>query len=125
MIQHCLAYFRKDSLPTDLYLVPIPTRNSPIAEIIPSNAYAYFVCDIDVIQTNGITIPCSTPKNCSPKTYLGGKIYDIELAKETYKDDEEMLEFLSSWDAKYIIAYDNAFFPFYDEDIHISINPEI
>ena len=82
-------------------------------------------CDIDVIQEDDTLIPISDPKNCSPKTYLGGMLYPMELAKEAYSDDEDMLEFLASWNAKHIIAYDNTFFPFYDEDIHISVKQNL
>ena len=125
MIQPFLAYFRKNTDPSRLYTIPIPSRDYPITDILPHNSYAYFICDIDVIQEDDMLIPLSAPENCSPKTYWGGTLYPMELAMEAYADDEEMLEFLASWDSKYIISYDKAFFPFYEEDIHISVNPNL
>ena len=126
MLQHFLAYFLKNSSPSQLYTTPIPTRDYPIAAILPRNSYAYFICDIDVIEEDDMLIPLSAPENCSPKTYFGGTIYPMELAMKSYADDEDMLAFLASWNSKYIISYDNAFFfPFYEEDIHISVKQNL
>ena len=124
MLKHFLACFIKDCSPQFLYTTPIPSRNSPIANLIPPKAYAYFICDIDVVVEDDIFIPVSAPENCSHKTFLGGTIYNMDMAMEAYKDDEEMLEFLNSWEAEHIIVYDNAVFPFYEEDIQISINQQ-
>lgn len=121
MIQHFLASFLKNTSPSQLYIIPIPTRDCPIVDLLPIEAYAYFICDIDVTMEDDLLIPLSTPQNCSHTTYLGGTIYPMKLALEVYEEDNEMIEFLSSWNAKHVIIFENLIFPFFDDDIQISI----
>ena len=124
MLKPFLCCFIKDCSPQFLYTTPIPSRESPITNLIPPKAYAYFTCDIDVVEEDDLFIPVSTPENCSHKTFLGGTIYDMDTAIKAYEGDDEMLDFLNSWETKHIIICEEAVFPFYNEDIQISIKTQ-
>lgn len=132
MVKHVLACLCKGSPIYAWKTREIPSRDTNIAELIHSKAYAYFIFDTD-INTDISNLAPNQILNVSPITYLGGTIYTLDEIRQMVKEQHVKISItpIPGTSIKQIPKMKQMiktsasnWLPFFEGDILISINKE-